>query len=1132
MNGAGPNFEEARRGRPGERQAPGRPVLVGEAGSPIAWETAETLARLCTLGAFSYPVILLTAVLVTTGAGRPPSFVVPCGLLQLLVAGARLAAILPFEARYRLDPRRWRRNFRLGSYCSALVWVVFALEEMNANGSAWPTWMILLMTAGIAAGATTSLCPDPPLLNRFLPLLLGPLLFWGLVQGGSCGNAVAIATAVYLVFICAQARHNSEAFYQSAVDKQALREARRRREVLVDSIDGIVWEAEPRSRRFLFVSRRAEAILGHPTERWLGEPSFWQDHVHPDDRARAVSYANSETAAGRDFTMEYRMLAADGHVAWVRDIVSIGKEGSEVVVLRGVMFDVTAHKVAADQRSMLADALCTVREAVSISDAQNRILFVNDSFVDLYGYRREEVLSGDIHMVRSTRNPPELDATIAQGTNRGGWQGEVWNRRKDGSEFPISLSTSLVRDEFGHTIAHVGVATDITARKSVEDEWQRAREGAEAASRAKSEFLANMSHEIRTPMNGIVGMAGLLLDGELDPRQRKRAETVRDSAEALLGILNDILDLSKMEANKLKLADAPFDLRNLVEGVADLMAVKAQEKGVELLCLIEQDVPTQLCGDASRLRQVLVNLAGNAVKFTSRGEVSIRAKLADPSHPARIRFEVKDTGVGIPADKCHLLFQPFSQVDSSTSRRYRGTGLGLSIVRMLVDIMGGEVGFESEEGKGSHFWFTVPMERQSGVGPRHTLSLAGWRILVVDDHAASRGLIMELLTFWKASAEEVSGAPAALDLLRSVNGHAFDAVVVDLDTLGSRSHQFLALLREHPQTAGTPVVVMVPLSLVAEGERWRRLGFAGHVGKPVKQGELGTCLASILGYGPAPARPGEPKESRTDRGIRARLLVVEDNRINQEVALGILENLGYRADVVADGYEALAALSRQDYDVVLMDCQLPGIDGYETSRRIRQLDTAVRNHDIPIIAATANAMTGDREKCLAAGMDGYVSKPLRPDALERAIEEWTGGLRDGVEPAAPQPLAATVTTAAAFDRESFVERVMGNEELACRIIRGFVDDMPVQIARLAEAVSAGDAQQVRMLAHSIKGAAASVDGLEMREAAWMLEQKGSSGDLTDAPAALPVLAASFERVKPVMERFCREDPAGADEPET
>ena len=876
---------------------------------------------------------------------------------------------------------------------------------------------------------------------------------------------------------------------------------------------------------FLLANAVLCRIVGYSEQELLAKQ--WQQLTHPDDLERSEQMWNRlRQGLDSSATYEKRYIDKQGNDIPVRVQISIVKsecDGPGVFVAHIEDIAKEALQASAERyRLLFARNLAGVLRTT----VAGRVLDCNPAAALILGCDSPAEVVGrsflDFHYSAPGRE--QLVSTLKQQKVLSNSEWKL--RRRDGLPVWILASFSLVEEE-----DHAGVLettfVDITDRKRAEEQLREAKEIAEQANRAKSSFLANMSHEIRTPMNGILGMAGLLLDGNLEPRQRRRAQTVRDSAEGLLDILNDLLDFSKMEAQKLKLEEAVFDLRGLVEGVADLMAVKAQEKGVELLCFIEPDVPTQLVGDASRLRQVLVNLTGNAAKFTIAGEVSIRVKLVSAGDPREIRFEVRDTGIGIPENKRSLLFQPFSQVDTSTSRRYGGTGLGLSIVRMLVEMMGGKVGLDSEVGKGSCFWFTIALEQQPTSSRPRALSLEGRRILVVDDNAASRSLIMELLAFWKTSAVEAGDADAALDRLKEADRAPFDAVLVDLEMPGTDGERLGSLIRQRPELAATPLVLLTPQRLAADAERWQRLGFAGHVSKPVKQGELGTCLASIVGYGPAPVRPGaRPKVSRTSREQRAhlQLLVVEDNKVNQEVALGILENLGYRADVAADGRSALRALAQKDYDLVLMDCQLPEMDGYEAARRIRQPDTSVRDHNVAIIATTAHALAGDREKCLAAGMNGYISKPLRPEALEQAIEEWTGGKPALVDRAAgPTPNSQPGTALAVFDREGFVDRLMGNEDLAQRIIRGFVEDMPRQIALLAQAVNNRDADAVRLVAHSIKGAAANVGGLEVREIAWKLEQTGRAGDLAAAAATLPELSARFESLRPIMEKFGHED---------
>jgi two-component system sensor histidine kinase/response regulator len=573
----------------------------------------------------------------------------------------------------------------------------------------------------------------------------------------------------------------------------------------------------------------------------------------------------------------------------------------------------------------------------------------------------------------------------------------------DGATKWVRLSRRYYRNEKGQLAQELNALIDITELKTQEEKLRHATAAAQAAAQAKSEFLANMSHEIRTPMNGVIGMTGLLLDTKLTREQRQFAESVRNSADNLMTVINDILDFSKIEAGKLTFERLDFDLVETVESTLDMLAERAQGKGIELVDGIAPDVPTRLRGDPGRLRQVLANLIGNAIKFTDHGEVVVRVQLASetPTH-AVVRFDVKDTGIGLTLEAQGRLFQSFSQADSSTTRKYGGTGLGLAISKQLVGLMHGEIGVQSAPGQGSTFWFTVQFEKQTGEPKpkrRSAPSLLNLRVLVVDDNATNRQILRHQIVAWKMQKGSAAGGFEALKLLRAAAaaGAPYDLALLDMQMPEMDGMTLARAIKADPAIASTRLIMLTSLGHRFEAEELRAVGLDAYLVKPVKQSRLFDCLAEVMGsdeIGRAltetvelPA--GAPAEVAPP--LRLHVLLAEDNRVNQIVAVAQLKKMGCTVDAVGNGLEVLEALPRMKYDVIFMDCQMPEMDGYEASRAIRQREADPQHPcrwpaPVQIIAMTANAMQGDREKCLAAGMDDYVTKPVRPDELRVVLE--------------------------------------------------------------------------------------------------------------------------------------------------
>ena len=810
-------------------------------------------------------------------------------------------------------------------------------------------------------------------------------------------------------------------------------------------------------------------------------------------------------------------------------------------------------------RDLLALAIdSAAQDAVAVIDHQGKVTFWNGAAERMFGYSRSEALGRDLHdLIVAEGYHADFRSGFEQFQETGegsavGYIIETEGIHKDGREVPLELSVTPV--PCGTCWNAVGVMRDTSQRRDVDEELRQAKELAESmndqlesaiehanrlavqahvADQAKSEFLANMSHEIRTPMNGVIGMVTLLLDTDLDADQREYVETIRSSAEALLRIINDILDFSKIEAGKLELERIDFELDRVVEEASTILATKSQEKGLDLVCFVDPTMRSHVRGDPGRVRQILLNLAGNSIKFTEKGEIAITVRLEEETEDRiKARFSVSDTGIGIPPDRMGILFESFSQVDASITRRYGGTGLGLAICKRLAELMGGEIGVESTLGKGSTFWFTAVFEKQPGARTTRCLlspDHRGQRVLVVESNATVRETLRTYLTALGFEVEVITDGEAALAALRESSrmGAPFRFVLIDGGLPAPGATELAYAITSNPLIANLSLVLVTRLTNRLERSVFRERGFAAQITKPVRRSDLYECLLALLGQRPQDEEEGARRFvardtllGRSKAGFR--LLVAEDNVVNQKVALKILEKLGYTADVVGDGGEAVEAVARRRYDLIFMDVQMPVLGGFEATAQIRARQESLGYRPV-VIAMTAHALQGDKQRCIDAGMDDYIPKPVRKEALEAALQRWLSDAPGDTAPEAPGPEAPPAEANAGvgsvvLDLGTLAGEIGFEPPEYAELLDGFVEDAEKRLASLRAGVEQGERTVVEREAHALKGASFNLALKPMGEAAARLEKAASGGEPLPAEK-LEELAAGLGAARGALDRW-------------
>ena len=870
--------------------------------------------------------------------------------------------------------------------------------------------------------------------------------------------------------------------------------------------------------RIALFNEGAERIFGHRMADIIGQPldlllpeaarERHTQHVHEFGQSARAARRMAERTQIHGRRADGTLFDADASISHVE----LDGRVYYTAILRDVSAARRAQRLLAESEARFRGLAATAPVGIFQADAQGLVQYVNERWCDIAGMSASEAVgSGWLRALHPADRARVRQAWHDSLAGRDAFKQHYRCLRPDGSETWVTANAIASHGAEGGVSGYIGTVTDITEGHHQSQALERAKSEAEAAARAKSLFLANMSHEIRTPLNAVLGMTALLLDTPMSEDQQDFARTIRSSGESLLEIINDILDYSKADVGKLELEQRPFDLRRCVEESLDLVTPRALEKGLNLAYMIEDNTPEALVGDVTRVRQILVNLLSNAVKFTHHGEVfvSIEGRLADADADAEtvsLRFAVKDTGIGIAVDQLPRLFQSFTQVDASTTRKYGGTGLGLAITKRLAELMGGDVSVESEPGQGSVFTVTLQAKLAPCAEPaeflqRNAPALSGKRLMIVDDNLTNRRILTKLTLMWGMEPSTFASALEALDRVR--HGDRFDLAVLDMNMPDLDGADLAHEIRRRRTAQELPIILLTSLGQRQTLQAGQGAGFAACLSKPIKASQLfSTLVAVVQGRQLIPVEPELPRPLRRAQRQSLRVLLAEDNEVNQRVSMRLLQHLGYEPDLATDGRQALLAVARQTYDVVLMDIQMPEVDGVQAARQIvRQRGP----HGLPrIIAMTANAMPGDRETYLDAGMDGYLPKPIELADLAAALQHVTVLARDlaaGSDEGVVDPARLEHLRTLQDDSQPSLVR---------ELIDLFLGESSGHVHRITQAHETGDAQALRAQAHRFLSATQNIGALRLSGLCAEIERLAKAGLLQEATPMLAELARERE----------------------